>query len=164
MLHTICDWVGLYLLLIFCVGTWFYGAQTQIIWAISKNKLITSYPTLKLGLPKRTKPQTTNQIECHLGFEDKLIEDYIRSQDPCQVDGDKTPSKLPRENSRRCEIVQGSLLKLPDESTITSTLITVNCLAQSYLMLNDRLEQYKKSQKSPFMMIIRKSPMGHKYL
>ena len=52
-----------------------------------------------------------------LGSEDKLIVDNARSQDPCRTNRDKAPSELLWKNSRRCEIVRESLLKLPDKST-----------------------------------------------
>lgn len=57
---------------------------------------------------------------------------------------------LLRKNSRRHEIVQGSLLKLSDDSTIISTLMRVTCLAQSHLMLNDSLNNEEKPQKFSF--------------
>ena len=61
-----------------------------------------------------------------------------------------------RKNYRRYEIVRGSLLKLPNESIVTSTLMKVTCLAQTYLMVNDYPEKCKNPQKSLFMMKMRK--------
>ena len=79
---------------------------------------ISPIQALRIGLPKRTKSRTTDQTGRQLGSKDKLIVDNIRSQDPCQTNRDKAPSKLLRKNSRRCEIVRESLLKLPDKSIV----------------------------------------------
>ena len=130
--------------------------KPKYCWAIGNNKPITGQPALKLSHPKRIKPQTMDQTKCHLVSKDELTEGYIQSQDPCQANRDKSPFELPRKNSRRCEIVCGSLLKLSDESIVTLALMKATCLAQSHLMPNDQLEQYKQPQKSPFMMKMRK--------
>ena len=63
----------------------------------------------------------------HFGFEDKLTKDSFRGQDSCQADMDKVSTKLMRKDSRMNGIVRGSLLKLPNESTVSSALIRLTC-------------------------------------
>ena len=108
--------------------------KPKYCWAIGNNKPITGWPALKLSHPKKIKPQIIDQTERHPRLEDELTEDYIQSQDPCRSNRDKSPSELPRKNSRRCEIVCGSLLKLSDESTVTLGLMKATCLTQSHLV------------------------------
>lgn len=77
-------------------------------WAMGKNKPNLGQAILRMSLPKRTKPRTTDQIVHHFGFEDKLIEDSIRRQDPCQANIDKLSTDLSMKNSGMYGIVQGS--------------------------------------------------------
>lgn len=71
----------------------------------------------------------------HLGSKDKFTEASIQSQDPCLTDKDKVPTELLRKDSRVHKMVRRSLLKLLDESTVTSALMRVTYLAQTHLLL-----------------------------
>lgn len=78
-------------------------------------------------------------------FEDYSTMDHVQGQDPCWTSRNKEPIKLPRKNSKRHEIVRGSLLKLLYDFTVTSELMRVTCLEKSHLMQEGNLN----SDKSP---------------
>ena len=108
-------------------------------WIVKKVKFTSTFEMFfscfgPFGVWIVTKPRTTKQMMWHLGSKDKFTEGSIQSQDPCRVDKDKAPTELLRKDSREHKMVQRSLLKLLNQSTVTSALMRVTYLAQTHLL------------------------------
>lgn len=52
-------------------------------WVMGKDKHTTGQPILRIGLPKRIEPQTTDQMVSPLRLKDYSTMAHVQGQDPC---------------------------------------------------------------------------------